>query len=403
MTNTAIRPQVLRQYHEASYGKGEPNEQAFVQATFDEYFQLTRILYPAISRRRAAENSEREDFRKLVDDLPPEPPEPNRPQVLGLGPGMFERKPTLDLSAVGLAGDLQFLTLSRIKDVTGWKALSKLARLQDVFVVLSGSSETTPLDPPIQVEKLTVRSCEPACSEVVVRSISARDLTLEQSKASPLGLGLFQGQHRVEKLWLEAPSIQGLWHLEPLPLKELHLAGGVAPGHGLRSLLDAHAKNLVRLGLTLNAPFGPSVLPELPALRRLWVSGYPEHREAWIDWAVAHPEVACRFSPYEPPSKGPGVELAEVYRDVDILRTGKGKQVTFEIAANLVDDILDTDTLDNGELEDRLRALAKEAGRKVQWDSESDTFVARAKDVETCRWLIDSVHAMKGGRAKKKG
>jgi hypothetical protein len=146
----------------------------------------------------------------------------------------------------------------------------------------------------------------------------------------------------------------------------------------------------------LHEPFGPAVLPELRALRRLEVPAYPEYRKEWIDWAVAHPDVACRFPRFEPPSKRPGVELAEVYRDVDILRTGKGKQVAYEIAANLVDDILDTDAFDNGELEDRLRALAKAEGRKVQWDSESDTFVARAKDVETCRWLIDSVHAMKG-------
>lgn len=348
-----IRPQVLRQYHETIYGQDSPSPESFAQATFDEYFQLRRILASRISRRRAAETSPRADFRKLAEDMPPDPP-PGDTRLPNFA--MFERKPALDLNGAKLGRDIQNLTLSRIKDLAGWEALRKPEHLDWLAFVLCGSSETTPLVPPIQVERLDVNSCDPACTEMALRSVSARTITFEHAKSPPFDLGSFRGQTRAEKLWLMAPAFQGLWHLEALPLKGLHLSGGVAPGRALRSLLDAHAKNLVELGLTLHEPFGPALLPELPALRRLEVSAYPEHREEWIDWAVAHPEVACRFSRFEPPSKGPGVELAEVYRDVDILRTGKGKQVTFEIAANLVDDILDTDDLDNGELEDRLRA-----------------------------------------------
>ena len=395
----AIRPHVLRQYHETSYGTSMMNPESFAQATFDEYFELRRIRSPLISRRWAAESAPRADFRKLAEELPPDPP---REDTLRTNSSMFERKPALDLHGAKLGRNLQYLILSRIKDLTGWEALRKPEHLDELSFILCGSSEATPLAPPIQVEHLDVKSCDPACTELALRSVNARTIVFDYAKSSPFDLGVFRGQTRAEILWLMAPAFQGLWHLEPLPLKELHLSGGVAPGRSLRSLLDAHAKNLVELGLTLHEPFGPALLPEFPALRQLEVSGYPEHRQAWVDWAVAHPEVACEFSPFEPPSKGPGVELAEVYRDVDILRTGKGKQITFEIAANLVDDLLDTDDFDNGELEDRLRALAKEEKRKVQWDSESDTFVARAKDVETCRWLIDSVHAMKGGGAKKK-
>ena len=65
-------------------------------------------------------------------------------------------------------------------------------------------------------------------------------------------------------------------------------------------------------------------------------------------------------------------------------------------APRLVEDVLDTDELDNGALEDKVKALAKKAGKKAQWSSESDTFVVQAKDLDTCRWAIDSVYAMRG-------
>jgi hypothetical protein len=126
------------------------------------------------------------------------------------------------------------------------------------------------------------------------------------------------------------------------------------------------------------------------------VPGYEQFRSEWIDWAVAHPQVACEFISVPEPSKRPVVQLAELYREVDILRVTKGKQVVFEIAANLVEDVLDSEELDNGELEDKVKALAKKAGKKAQWSSESDTFVVQAKDLDTCRWVIDSVYAMRG-------
>lgn len=87
---------------------------------------------------------------------------------------------------------------------------------------------------------------------------------------------------------------------------------------------------------------------------------------------------------------------AELYQGIDILRIAKGRQAAFEIAADLAQDILGSAGMDNGELEHRLQALAKQAGQKAQWSSEGDGLVVRAKDIETCRWVIDCVHAMRG-------
>lgn len=48
--------------------------------------------------------------------------------------------------------------------------------------------------------------------------------------------------------------------------------------------------------------------------------------------------------------------------------------------------------LGNGELEDALAAMAKQANKKIAWASEADTLVATCRDVETCRWVMDAAH-----------
>ncbi|HYO71061.1 MAG TPA: hypothetical protein VEU33_33775 [Archangium sp.] len=392
MTRMVIRPTVLRQYYEASYGQQVADDEAFKGATFDEYYQLKRIQFPAISRRRAAEKSSRREFRKLADGMPPDPPSES-----GVLPHfcMIERKPELDLASAQIGEDVQNLVLDRIKLITGWKGLRRLARLELLGLTMCGSVPEEPLVPPVQMGRVELGSCEPDCVDTVLRSTSARKIQLLHEKPSSLSLGLLRGHIELEELWIDATLLHGIGILKLFPLKHLYLSG-VAPGQELRGVLEARAESLVEFGLVCDEPFGPALLPELPVLQRLRVPGYEQFRPEWIDWAVAHPQVACDFISVPAPSKRPVVQLAELYREVDILRVTKGKQVVFEIAANLVEDVLDTDELDNGELEDKVKALAKKAGKKAQWSSESDTFVVQAKDLDTCRWVIDSVYAMRG-------
>lgn len=392
MTDKAIRPKVLRQYHETSYAEQDADEAAFKGATFDEYYQLKRIRFSTISRRKAAEQSERPEFQKLAEGMPPDPP---RERTVLPHFCMIERKPELELTSAKIGADVQNLTLSRIKSLTGWKGLRRLARLDRLNLTLCGSATEEPLVPPVPVGRLELASCGPDCVEMALRSTAAREMQILHEEPSPLPLSLLRGHTGLEGLWIDATLLHGLGVLKQLPVKRLSLSG-IAPGQELKGALEARSESLVQLGLVCDEPFGPALLPELPALQRLRVPGYEQFRSEWIDWAVAHPQVACEFVPVPTPSKRPVVQLAELYREVDILRVTKGKQVVFEIAADLVEDVLDTDELDNGELEDKVKALAKKAGKKAQWSSESDTFVVQAKDLDTCRWVIDSVYAMRG-------
>ncbi|ATB37720.1 hypothetical protein CYFUS_003145 [Cystobacter fuscus] len=392
MTGKDIRTKVLRQYYEASYGVQVSDEEAFKGATFDEYYQLKRIQFPAITRRRAAEKSERPEFQKLAAEMPPDPPDKNPvlPHFC-----MIERKPELDLASAKIGEDVQNLTLSRIKSITAWKGLRRLERLERFSLSLCGSASEAPLVPPVLAVLVNLGSCAPECVEMVLRSTDAQKIRILHEEPSALSLSLLRGHARLEELVIDASLLHGLGVLKSLPLKRLYLSG-VAPGQEVRGILEERSKLLAELGLVCDEPFGPSVLPDLPSLERLKVPGYEQFRSEWIDWAVANPKVACEFIPVPEQSKRPTVQLAEVYRDVDILRVAKGKQQLFEVAANLVEDILDTDDIDNGELEDRVKALAKKAGKKAQWSSESDTFVMQAKDLDTCRWLIDSVYELRG-------
>ena len=392
MTDRAIRPDVLRRYYEAAYGTQVADEDAFKGATFDEYYQLKRIQFPTISRRKAAEKSERREFRKLADGLPPDPP-----RVEEVPPHfyMIERKPELELASAQIGADVQNLALDRIKSIKGWKGLRRLGHLKLLSLTLCGSAAEEPLVPPVLLDSVDLGSCSPDCVEMVFRSTVAREVQILHEDSSPLSLNLLRGHVGLERLWVDAPLLHGLGVLKQLPVKRLSLSG-IAPGQELKGVLEARSASLVQLGLVCDEPFGPAVLPKLPELQRLRVPGYEQFRSEWIDWAVAHPQVACEFISVPEPSKRPVVQLAELYREVDILRVTKGKQVVFEIAANLVEDVLDSEELDNGELEDKVKALAKKAGKKAQWSSESDTFVVQAKDLDTCRWVIDSVYAMRG-------
>jgi uncharacterized protein YheU (UPF0270 family) len=393
MADPNIRPEVLRRYHEASYGQQQAGPDAFLGATFEEYYLLMRTQYSKISRRRAAEMSERAEFRELAARLPPEAAEDEESPNTPSRSVFIRQKPELDLSSAKLDQDVTVLVLDRIKSITGWEALRQAGRLGTLSLTVCGTPPEKPLRPPVAVERVELIGCSKNCVELILQSTRAQQVRLLYEEPSALQLELLQGHDRLEELDVDSGMTRGLKFLEPLALKVLSLSG-VVPDQALKRVLAARARTLEELTLSSHEPFGPSLLPKCPSLRRLTVPAYDEFRAEWVEWAVTHPRVACRFPKLQAPSKRPVVQLAEVYRGVDILRIRKGKQIAFEVASNLVEDVLDREDMDNGELEDKMRALAKKDKRKAEWSSESDTFVMRAKDIETCRWLIDAVHAL---------
>ncbi|MET0402468.1 MAG: hypothetical protein ABW123_08695 [Cystobacter sp.] len=393
MSDPTIRTEILKRYHEASYGEQEAGPEAFLGATFEEYYLLRRIQYPQISRRRAAEMSDLLEFRKLADRLPAEGTKVEEPSKSPSRSVLLRQKAELDLSSVKLTQDVTVLALDRVKSITGWEALRQAGRLEALSLTVCGTPPQEPLNPPVAVKNLYLLGCSKNCVELVFQSTRAQQIRLLYEEPSALSLELLKGHERLEELDVDSGMTRGLKYLEPLPLKVLGLSG-IVPDAALKRLLEARARALEELTLTSHEPFGPSLLPRFPSLRRLSVPAFDGFREEWVKWAVDHPQVACRFPKLDAPAKRPVMQLAEVYRGVDILRIRKGKQTAFEVASNLVEDVLDTDDMDNGELEDKMRALAKKNKRQAEWSSEGDTFVMRAKDLETCRWLIDSVHAL---------
>lgn len=388
MKDAEIRPGLFRQYHEAAYGKADVEARAFDGASFEEYFHLQRIRFPAITRRRAAEVSERRAFRKLASEMPADPPRRHTllPNFL-----MLERRPALDLALEPIGPEVRNLTLSRIKSIAGWKGLRKPLQLDGLSLTLCGSAEQEPLDPPVEVRALSLADCRPECVSMALRSTVAARIQLMQSGSPPLNLEPLRGHTRLQALHIPLTgSVRGIGVLGELPLRSLHLSG-IVPGASLGQLLHARRASLVELGLECREPFGPSLLPQLPALARLSLPGFEEFRSEWIDWATAHPQVQCVFVPV-PGDGGAEVRLAEIYRGVDIVRVIRNGREVFEIAGDLAGLLLDGPDLDNGELEDKLRGAAGPRRKAVTWSSEADNFVMQARDVQTCRWAVDAIH-----------
>jgi hypothetical protein len=393
----AVRPAVLRHYYETTYGGRGETAETFAGATFDEYVAIRRLRGPRLTARAAAVSAPRDDFRAQAEKLPPDPPRPEVPLPVTTH---LERKAALDLRTAPFTRGSTRVIVDRVKQVSGWEGLRAVSGLDDLDVVFCACERGEQLEPPLALRKASIRECSDACLDLLLRGTRTRELDLVHSVSPALDLGLVAEHRRLETLTVTAPLLRGLASLDALPLHKLYL-GRVEPDDDLPRLLAALAGTLADLALGGARPFGPDVLPDLPHLAFLRVPGYPEAREAWIDFAVAHPSIGCFFPTFTPPSpREPVLTVEEIYRGVDILRATKGAKVEFEIAANLAELVPDFPG-DNGDLEDQVKEAARAAKRKkITWSSEADTFVARAPDVETCRFLIDAALGPEGPPAK---
>ena len=382
---TRIRPAVLRAYYGVTYGRGAfaaaSSPLAFREATFDEYYALRRLEYPNITQQRAATLAQtRPDFRKLAPKLPGNEmrvdPEPWK--------GIFiVSRARADLRKTGpLPRGAHALTINRVKTVVGWDGLRAIRGLRKLQVSLCGVSRV--MDAPrVELDEVVVHDVKQPCLETVLRSTAARILTIYACDGT---LDLTNVTEHEQLRQLSVGSSRNAGALANLPLEKLVLRSELDAG--LRRTLEACA--LRSFELHCSRPVGPTELPDLSKLETLRISARPEHRDAWIEWAIAHPLVRCDF--VQPPVRGPrepSISVAAIHRGVDILAIAKGKTVDYEVSGDLADEFDYRDS--NGDLEDDVAPLARAAKKKVRWSSEAGTFVARAKDLDTCRWVIDRV------------
>jgi hypothetical protein len=387
-----VRPELLRRFYESSWQGGMAPERLYEGATFEEYYALERVRYPRISRNTAAKNAPFDAFRALAGKWPPQPP-PVAPVLRNVH---LARRPAVDLRSEAIDPGTERLVLDRIKSISGWDALSRFARLRTLLIVLSGAE--APAVPPARAEVDSVEflDCTMTCLRAGLSATSARSVSFSVP-GTPVNLSCLEGHRNLRELTAGASLVRGMERLARWPLMVLD-AGLVEVDDAFRTGVAALSGSLARLAVSSRVPFAPDMLPDLDGfsqLRRVEVSTYGmAYYDDWIAYALARPAIDFVFRPIVDGEQDQGTPLEEVYRGLDILRVRRRRSTVFEVSGDLAADLGEQN---NADLEERLQGIAREAHRQVFWSSESGTFVAQAKDVATCRWLIDEIHALIGG------
>src|SRR6185503_21360200 len=159
------------------------------------------------------------------------------------------------------------------------------------------------------------------------------NISVDHTAIPTLDLSIFQGHANLRALQVDALLVRRVERLEGLPI-ESFTAANFDPSAEFRAGLATLAPTLRRLCLASTRPFGPSLVPDLPHLEELQVPGYPELKEAWLDYAVAHPERRYDFTQpgWGIPTSDNAIE--EIYRGLDICRISKGKKTVFEVSGD---------------------------------------------------------------------
>ena len=220
--------------------------------------------------------------------------------------------------------------------------------------------------------------------------IGAKKLVVGHNADAVLDISSLAAHGKLADLSAGAPFLRGVDALAKLPITQLGL-GGAPVDDALHTGLLGISKTLRSLRLATLGPVEPAALPELadlPKLERFQLTLFPGQSEAWLEFAVAHPQIGFRFGKVKPDPKREQVSVEDLHGGVAILRIAKGKKTSFEVSGDLA---VDFGCDDNDELETTARKLARKAKKKIQWSSEADTFVARCKTADDCRWLIDAM------------
>lgn len=379
-----MKPSTLRALYEASYDGGAKMDA--LDVSFDDYFAFMKMHGPLCSRRSIAETSRRPVFRSLAKGMPPDPPsiEPLEKNQVWL-----ERKSKVTLGSAKIDPMCEQLYVHRVKTVSGWASLGRLASLETLKVSIADSNDATVARPKISLEEVDIDFTSLACVRSVLASVDATKVSFGDIpgavdlRSLPLG-------RKITHFRAAAALIRGTSAISKCPIQDLCL-GDVEIDDELRATLASLAPTLQRLFLTPTRLYDPKQLgniSEMRALRHVLVPSGAEYRDAWIDVAVAHPKIGFSFSAFAEPA-GEVCSVESLHRGVDILRFArKSKKPSFEVAGDLAS-MRKGYRGSNEDLEDELRAEAKEAKKKIAWSGENDMLVARAADAETCRWVID--------------
>ena len=384
-----IRPEILAHYHRTTYGTGS-DAGAYEGATFDEYAALQALRFPGMAPWTAADRAEsvgRPDFAAMKDKLPPVPARP--PVAFGLPEGepvqAIERKPEVKLDEVPVNAKATVLMILQAKSVVGWSGLARWKGLCRLQCVTSSSPEVAPATVRAAFPDLYLVMCDAACTESAIRSATCENVDADVDAIVDLRVVL--GHTGLTRLRLVAGFVLGLERLAAFKLRSLAL-DPVEIGAPLRAALHAQAGTLEELALGSHAAFGPEALPELPRLRRLRVPGTAAHREAWLAFASAHPEV---FFDFEPPrsimgTTKPVVVVAEQRAGIDVLSITKGKQTVLAIQGDFAGNR-------NDALEAEVRKTLGARARDVTWSSDPATFAARTSSIEWAQQIADAIAA----------
>ena len=383
---------MLLAYYNVTFGKGARAAQgvaaAFADATFDEYLALCRIQYPGMSRHDAAKRAPRADLRALAasfaEEQPPDEPEEKVFDASGAG---------VDLAKLKVPPGAGTVVLKGAKTLSGFETLARIKHIRCLWV-RSCRAAFPPPGVRVAVDEIDAGDCRPEFMRSVLQATSVRSIAWIDWGKAPIDLAPLAKHPHLARVRVAGPLVRNVLALRGHELDELALSR-VRTDESLRVVLAGAGRSLRRIDLTSSDDIAPSDLPfgEMTALERVTLRVHPTHREQWIALAVAHPTVRFEFdAPPSPLPKLPDVQVVETYREVEILRSTKGNSTRFRVESDLAAAVDYTEG--NGELEDALAPLAKQANKKIAWGSEADTLVATCRDIETIRWVIDAAHLL---------
>ena len=387
-----IRPGILENYYRHMFGKTAPGEEAFEGATFGEYHRLLRNTYWTVSREKAALRSKNPAFKALAGtfggtDAPAKPAEGPKEKRKS---AVLERLADLDLTAANLPDDLHGLFLDRVKRVSGFKRLPDLKALRIVEAVLCDTEEGAPGGTPLQLARIDLNDCGSSFVKTLLGMARAEWVRVELQDPPVFDLSLLKEYRDLRALFISSGLTLGARHLAGLPLETLWLTN-VQMDSEFREALASIGKALKQLKLANETPFGPDALPEMPGLEKLVVHAYPEFKEAWIRFALAHPGTLCEFPPMAPPAANiPKAKVAEIHKGVDILEMSKGVKVWYEVWGDLAARI-QGDAISNNELRDRLEETAGKCKPKVKLSSEGDELRMSSTSLESLKACLDGI------------
>lgn len=388
----AVRPEVLRRYYAATFGTTALPAEAFEGATFDEYCELMRISFPAISRYQAAKGSK--TFRDLAPGLKAEhdAAQAAAKSVPAARPHRveFRNRPVVDLAAEVADAAAESLLLDRIAIVRGFASLSGLGKLRRLRLILCGTDENAAPEAAFHAGEVDLSECTQALLARLLPSVRSPHVRIAHLDAPWVELSLLRENRELSRLICDYGFVRGFAALRGYPLSYVSLPD-LAVDAPFLGALASWAPSLEELRLGVRRPFAPDRLPDLPCLERLTLPAYPEQREAWIGFALSRPGVRCRFPPLpEPSAKGPAARVAAIHRGCALLEIA-GSRPAYEVEADFAGLAADPGAAGNHALRDRLEGWAAARRLEAEFASEADGIRIRAAGIETLKRCIDAL------------